>query len=208
MMIKKHFKKLVSLTLATVMVMGMSSTAFAAETMNGSPIVEITTSQKEINQILKEEGIFDENEEVLAVIQLDSETPQSSMENRLIFREIYAEKYSSYSGTKSTPKYTHDYPAGSFTFNQSITTGWQLSANLGLKVEVFEAALGYTLNSSTTESWTYNSPKYPYPITVKAYINYDRESYFIYDKDLMYDDYIGSTSVERETGYTIKVVKQ
>ena len=35
-MIKKHFKKLVSVALSAVMVMGMSVTAFASETDNTS----------------------------------------------------------------------------------------------------------------------------------------------------------------------------
>lgn len=203
-MMKKHFKKLFSLVAATVMIMGMSVTAFANESVG---TVEVLTNQNEITQVLQEKGIYEEGEEVVAVIQMNTPKPQSA-QRRLIFREIYAEADGTYSGTKSSAKYTNHYPAGSFHFNQSITSGWQLNANLGLKVEVFEAALGYTLNSSTTESWTYDSPYYSYPFTVKAYINYEKEYYKIYDKDLIYDDYIGRTSVERETGYTLKVTKR
>lgn len=203
-MVKRHFKKLVSFALIAVIVMGMSVTAFAAENTN---TVEVITDQDEIDQVLQEKGIYEEGEEVVAVIQMDSPEPVA-IQPRLIFREIYAVYDRSYDGTKATAKYTNNYPAGTFHFNQSITSGWQLNANLGLKVEVFEAALGYELNSSTTESWTYDSPYYSYPFTVKAYINYEKKYYKIYDKDLMYDDYIGTTSVERETGYTIKVTKQ
>ncbi len=203
-MMKKHYKKFIGLILAATMVLGMSATSFAAE---NSKTVQVITNQNEITQVLKEKGIYEDGEEVVAVIQMDTPEPQS-IQPRLIFREIYADADGSTSETKSTAKYTNKYPSGTFHFNQSITSGWQLNANLGLKVEVFEAALGYTLNSSTTESWTYDSPYYSYPITVKAYINYEKKYYKIYDADLMYDNYIGRTSIERETGYTIKVIKQ
>lgn len=203
-MMKKHYKKLVSLVLAITMVLGMSVTSFAAENSN---TVEVITNQDEITQVLQEKGIYEDGEEVVAVIQVDTPEPKS-VQPRFIIREIYAKYDSSTSGTKATAKYTNKYPAGTFHFNQSITSGWQLNANLGLKVEVFEAALGYTLNSSTTESWTYDSPYYSYPFTVKAYINYEKKYYKIYDADVIYDDYIGRTSIERETGYTIKVTKQ
>lgn len=208
-------KRLLSTILVFAMMLTLSIPAFAAEgTQDNTPsvsndYVEVITDPLAINQILNEKGIYEEGEEVLAIIQsYNTAPPPAHVQPRLIIREIYSEYDGYYSGTKATPKYTNDYPAGSFEFNQTITSGWQLGLNLGLKVEVFEAALGYTLNRSTTEAWTYKSPEYSYDFTVKAYINYEREYYKIYDADLMYDDYIGRTYVERETGYTLKVTRQ
>lgn len=204
-------KKLLSSILCLATIFTMSTTAFAADTSTTSQSqvsVDIITDQDEITQTLKEKGIYDETEDVVAVINANIPEPTPTIQPHLIFREIYAVADGSYDGTEYTAKYTNNYPAGTFHFNQSITSGWQLNANLGLKVEVFEAALGYTLNSSKTESWTYDSPYYDYPFTVKAYINYEQKYYKIYDKDLMFDDYIGRTSIERETGYTLKVFKQ
>lgn len=203
-MMKKHIKKLVSLILSTVMVMGMSVTAFAAE---NSKSVEVLTDSNEITQVLQEKGIYEDGEDVVAVIQLDIPEPQS-IQPYFIFREIYAVYDGSSSGTKASAKYINNYPAGTFHFSQSINTGWQLDDTLGLKIDALEAAIGYSLNRSNTESWTYDSPYYSYPFTVKAYVNYERKYYQIYDKDLIFDDYIGRTSVEREKGYTLKVTRQ
>lgn len=207
-------KKIISILLSVVMAMSLCVPVFATENTQSSSelpdgCVEIITDPESITQILREKGIYEENEDVIAVIQCYNDAPESiTVQPRLIIREIYAVADGVESGTESTAKYTNDYPAGSFEFNQTIANGWQLGLNLGLSVEVFEAALGYSLNRTTTESWTYKSQVYPYDFTVKAYINYERKYYKIYDADLMFDDYIGRTYIERETGYTLKVTRQ
>lgn len=76
-----------------------------------------------------------------------------------------------------------------------IHKNWQLIANLGLKLEVIEEI-------------TFNSIYYPYDFTVKAYVNYQEKYYKLYDKDVIFDDYIGRTSIKLETGYTVKVLPQ
>lgn len=47
-MMKKHFKKLVSLALTAVMVMGMSVTSFAAETETEIPAYSVTVNEYDI----------------------------------------------------------------------------------------------------------------------------------------------------------------
>ena len=47
-MLKKHFKKLVSLALTAVMVMGMSVTSFAAETETEIPAYSVTVNEYDI----------------------------------------------------------------------------------------------------------------------------------------------------------------
>ncbi|ONI45075.1 hypothetical protein AN641_04950 [Candidatus Epulonipiscioides gigas] len=198
-------KKLLSMALSIGMITSMSISVFASSTDE----VIIITEETEISEILKEKGLYDENEEVLAVIEIDIPAPEvtSTASPYLTFKDIYVEADGTYSSTEYSAKYTQNYPAGSFDFEQSFNSGWTLNANLGLNVEVFEAVLGYELNGSTTDTFTYHSEYYSYPFTVKAHVNYDREYYKVYDEDLIYDDYIGRTFVERETGYTIKVVK-
>lgn len=205
---KKQIKNLICLAISTMMVMGVSVTAFASETNVSTQSVNVITSENEINQLLLEKGIYEEGEEVIAVIEMNSKAPEKLPENRLIFREIYTKFSSRSEGTKSSAKYNHSYPAGRFDFQEEYADGWQLTANLGIKAEVFEAELGYSLNGTTTDTWTYYSDPIPYKFTVKAYVNYEKEYYDTYDKDLIYDDYIGRAVVERETGYTIKVTKQ
>mgnify|MGYP006067390565 FL=1 len=178
-----------------------------SEINNTNNNLKIIQESNEIDDLLKKKGIYDENEEVLAVIEIKGDEPKKLPEERLIKREIYTKYKSSYEGTKANAKYTYSYPSGSFSFAKEYSSGWKLSANLGLKVEVLEAALGYELNKSEKETFSYTSNKINYPFTVKAYVNYEKKYYDVYDADLIYDDYIGSTSIERETGYTIKITK-
>ncbi len=220
-------KKCLSMVMVATML--MSTSVFASENTTETAGVEtliikldtmdveqkVTTSEDEIEQILKSKGIFDENEEVLAVIEINSIENNNIDENTFvdteahwISREIYVKNRTKSTGTEYSPKYTNNYPAGSFNFRQAFYSGWKLAASLGLKVEVFEAALNYEIDSSVTEEFVFNSISYAQAFTVKAYVNYEKESFRVYDRDLIYDDYIGYTSVRRETGYTIKVVSQ
>lgn len=181
-------------------------------TTDQSGQIKTITNPEKIKEILIEKGIYDPTENVVAVIETtlspvseQSTNEHNDKESKLIVREIYTRLVSEESGTESKYSYNQNYPAGDFDFEQQITSGWQLTNNLGIKTEVFENVLGYTLNSSTTEAWIYHSDPYSYPFNVKAYKNYDKEIYDVYDLDLMFDDYIGRTAVKRETGYTLKV---
>ncbi|OON94987.1 MAG: hypothetical protein ATN31_02170 [Candidatus Epulonipiscioides saccharophilum] len=201
-------KKLLSMVLALGMIASINPSVFALSTEN----VTIIKNEIEISEILKEKGLYDESEEVLAVIEIDKSTPEVSSTpspHRGIFtKDIYVEIDGAYSRTEYSAKFTHNLPPGSFDLELPFSSGRILNDNLGLKVELFESALGYELNDSTTDKFSYDSEHYSYPFTVKGHINYDGEYYKVYDKDLIFDDYIGQISVERETGYTIKVVKQ
>ncbi len=224
-------KKLLSMALAIGIIASISPNVFASSTEK----ITIIKNEIEISEILKEKGLYDENEEVLAVIEIDKSTPEVSSTpspHRGIFtKDIYVEADGTDSGTEYSAWSTSFFPAGSFGLELPLNSEWTLKDNLGLKIELLEAALGHELNASTTDTIIYNYkndskdnsdpftfyPKddseddfehYSVPFIVKAHVNYDRKYYKVYDEDLIFDDYIGETYIERETGYTIKVVKQ
>lgn len=211
---KKYFKKFIGLALISVITVGTNTIAYAKNVyvshsiQTEKPSVEVITDENKITEMLKQKGIYDKNKNVTALIEVKYPEIEQLQQSKEIKKEIYAIEDGSYSGTKFTPKYTFNYPAGSFHFSNSYQNGWQLTNDFGLKLKSIEMALGYKLNSSDTEQFKYDSPEYDYDFTVNAYVNYEEEYYKLYDKDIMFDDYIERAHVERETGYTLEITAQ
>lgn len=199
-------KKFISLILSIIMIFTLSIPTFAIES-NNSEKVEIITNKDEIKNILEEKGIYEEEDNIVTIIKYTPNLQSTSRQPKL-GNDFYSKKIGYSTVSDSYPKYVNNYPPGSFQFTKQINTGWQVNQTLGLKVEILEAAIGYSLNKSIIETWTFNSINYSYPITVKAYTDYEKQYYDIYEKDLFYDDYIGRTAITREIGYTITVTKQ
>lgn len=205
-------KKLLSFSLITIII-SIASNIFASEIVKKN--ISVIKDKSEIDYILKEKNIYNKDENILTLIELKIEPPDK-LKNKpspkllsyIINREIYTKYIYSQSETETNEKYRQNYPAGFFDFEQNFKANWELEDNLGLSTEKFETALCINLNDSKTNTFTYHSDNYNCPITVLVYPNYEKEYYDVYDKDLMYDDYIGQTHIKRKTGYYVKIIEQ
>lgn len=195
-------KKVISLVLSLLMVSITAIPAFSAEFND----IKFITDSEQIEDALKDKGIYEEGEDVVTVIEYKTEN--SFDRKPLLGNDFYSKKIGTSSVVDSTARYNNNYPAGSFQFSSQINVGWQANNTLGLSIEILSATIGYTLNRNIIETWTYSSPNYSYPINVKAYLNRDKEYFDIYEKDIWQDDYVGRAMISRETGYTIKVTRQ
>lgn len=162
----------------------------------------VIIDKDKIDAILKDKGIYEEGEDVVTVIEY--RTKDLSDRQPLLGSDFYSKKIGTSTIIDSTPRYNNNYPSGSFQFNSQITTSWKMNNTLGLSVDVLSSSIGYTLNKNVIETWNYSSTNYSYPINVKAYLNFDKQYYDIYEKD----DYVGRAMISREAGYTIKVTRQ
>lgn len=211
---KKLIKNLVCITMVTVMSLGSVSSVSAKEVeeKSGAETVEVITEQNEIEEVLKEKGLYEGGKEVVAVIQM-SVVDTTTSDNAIMQADLFAEEYyATLNGSQTVvdeiAKKVDNYPGGKFYFEETYNSGYQVKVDAGLDVGILEAAIGVTLNSSVTSVWKYESEEYSYPIHVEVYPNKQVDFYSIYEDDVFFDDLVGWVILEREIGYTIIVTEQ
>ena len=205
--------------LVLVLVIGNVSTSNkqSISSATSTETIRVIIEELEIDSILKEKGLCKEDEEVIMVIQLDIGAQpldelfakQSGLSYDWIWnREFYAKVLGSEDIVQNMPENVNDYPGGSFSLVWEYKPCWQEEFVIGFVNDILDGDTGRKINSSDILSYTYESPTYNDYISVELYINYERAYLYIYDEDVIFDDFVGALVLQREAGYTIKVIKQ
>lgn len=201
-MIKKHFKKIASLALATVMVMGMSVTAFAAE--NTDSTKTSVTDRAEIEKLAAELGLSENPEDIVEIIISDTYTeiaepaPAGDFLNpeEYIFTQTYHNANKRGALLRSSD---YSYPGGSMTVSETVSTTF--TTETGISDKVISAKVGFSVTSSITVS---DTQQVTVPAgqkrTCKAYVKLDYYEYDVIGDDIWFDDDLGTVTVSRPVG--------
>lgn len=201
-MMKKHFKKFVSLALAIVMLMGMSITSFAAENTESAQVS--VTDRAEIEKLAAELGLSENPEDIVEIIISDTCTeiaepvPAADFLNpeEYVFTQTYHNANKRGALLRSS---TYAYPGGSMTVSETVSTTYTTEA--GISAKVISAKVGFSVTSSISVS---DTQQITVPVgqrrTCNAYVKLDYYEYHVTGDDIWFDDDLGTVTVSRPIG--------
>ena len=98
-------------------------------------------------------------------------------------------------------------PAGKVSVNETVSISHSFSATGGVNAEVLEATFGFDVTASEEFNVTWEQT-YSYPIRLSVYPRYKEYTGEIWDKDVQFDDKVGTYEVLEAIGDDIRVYRQ
>lgn len=209
-MIKKHFKKLVSVALAAVMVMGMSITAFAAEDNNSSSTTVIN-NPTEIAKVAAELDLSENPDDIVEIIISDSHTVEDtpSAQADILNPEEYVFKQTYHNSSKKGRLIrSSDFaaPGGSMTVSESVSVTF--TTETGISADVISAKVGFSVTGDVTVSDTQQvSVPTGQKRTCNAYVKLDYYEYHVTGDDVWFDDDLGTVTVSNPVGVIFVITR-
>lgn len=97
-------------------------------------------------------------------------------------------------------------PAGKISINESISISNTFSASGEVTSKILSAELGYDVTKANRFSINW-SKNYSYPVVIKIYPTYKITKGEIWEKDVFFDDKVGSFTAKKAIGDDIRVYK-
>lgn len=95
----------------------------------------VIIDKEQIEDVLKDKGIYEEGEDVVTVIEY--KTKDSSDRQPILGNDFYSKKIGTSTLVDSTAKYNNNYPGGSFKLRSQINVGWKINNTLGYQLRYF-----------------------------------------------------------------------
>ncbi len=208
---KHNFKRFTSVLLATALILGMSTSVFAAEPAPNDLGTTSITNPKEIAIAAEELGLIENPDDIVEIIISDScyESGIASPQADFLNPEEYVFTLTSHNPSKRGRLLrSSDYaaPGDSMTVSETVSTTF--TSETGISSKVVSAKVGFSVTSSVTVSDTQQiSVPAGQKRTCNAYVKLDYYVYHVIGNDIWFDDDLGTVTVSRPVGVIFVITK-